>query len=43
MNTQGLPLAENEAGSSVAIAIACLSALMAFVLIRGLGIRPPRD
>lgn len=43
MNTKGLPLAENEAGSSVAIAIACLSALMAFALIRGLGIRPPRD
>lgn len=43
MNTKGLPLAENEAGSTVAIAIACLSAVVAYALIRVLGIRPPRD
>ncbi|PJI55836.1 magnesium transporter CorA [Methylobacterium radiotolerans] len=43
MNTKGLPLTENDSGSYVAIAIACISALVAFVLIRGLGIRPPRD
>ncbi|WP_348645149.1 transporter [Methylobacterium sp. P1-11] len=43
MNTKGLPLTEIDGGSYVAIAIAGLSALVAFVLIRGLGIRPPRD
>ena len=43
MNTRGLPLAENESGSSVAIAVAVASALAAFALIRGLGIRPHRD
>ncbi|KAB1071530.1 CorA family divalent cation transporter [Methylobacterium planeticum] len=43
MNTKGLPLAENESGSSIAIAFAVASALAAFGLIRGLGIRPPRD
>lgn len=43
MNTKGLPLSENESGSLVAIAIAITSALAAFLLIRGLGIRPPRD
>jgi zinc transporter len=43
MNTKGLPLTENDGGSYVAMAIACISALLAFVLIRGLGIRPPRD
>jgi zinc transporter len=43
MNTKSLPLTENDSGSYVAIAIACISALVAFVLIRGLGIRPPRD
>ncbi|GJD44897.1 Zinc transport protein ZntB [Methylobacterium cerastii] len=43
MNTKGLPLTENEAGSTVAIAIACLSAVVAYALIRVLGIRPPRD
>ncbi len=43
MNTKGLPLTENDGGSYVAMAIAGLSALVAFVLIRGLGIRPPRD
>jgi zinc transporter len=43
MNTKSLPLTENDGGSYVAIAIACISALVAFVLIRGLGIRPPRD
>ena len=40
---QGLPLTENDGGSYVAISIACISALVAFVLIRGLGIRPPWD
>ncbi|WP_419828518.1 transporter [Methylobacterium sp.] len=43
MNTKGLPLTDNETGSTVAIAIACLSAVVAYALIRVLGIRPPRD
>lgn len=43
MNTKSLPLTDNEAGSTVAIAIACLSAVVAYALIRVLGIRPPRD
>lgn len=43
MNTKGLPPSENESGSLVAIAMAITSALAAFLLIRGLGIRPPRD
>ncbi|MDH2312347.1 CorA family divalent cation transporter [Methylobacterium brachiatum] len=43
MNTKSLPLTENDGGSYVAMAIAGLSALVAFFLIRGLGIRPPRD
>lgn len=43
MNTKSLPLTENDGGSYVAIAIAGFSALVAFLLIRGLGIRPPRD
>lgn len=43
MNTKGLPLTENDAGSYVAMALACISALLAFALIRGLGIRPPQD
>jgi zinc transporter len=41
MNTKGLPLADSEAGSSIAMAVAAASALGAFVLIRFLGIRPP--
>ncbi|MCJ2012259.1 CorA family divalent cation transporter [Methylobacterium sp. J-076] len=43
MNTKSLPLTEVDGGSYGAMAIACLSALVAFGLIRGLGIRPPRD
>jgi zinc transporter len=43
MNTKGLPLTENDGGSFVAMAIAGISALAAFGVIRGLGIRPPRD
>lgn len=43
MNTRGLPLTENDGGSYVAMTIACASALAAFAVIRGLGIRPPRD
>jgi zinc transporter len=43
MNTKGLPLADNESGSSIAIAAAVVSALAVFALIRILGIRPPRD
>ena len=43
MNTKGLPLAEFENGSTLAIGLAVLSAAAAFVLIRTLGIRPPRD
>jgi magnesium transporter/zinc transporter len=43
MNTKGLPLTDNEAGSTVAIAIACLSAVVAYALIRVLGIRRSRD
>lgn len=43
MNTKGLPLAENEAGSTVAIAVAAVSALVVFVVIRLLGIRAPRE
>lgn len=43
MNTKSLPLTENDGGSYVAMAIAGISALVAFALIRGLGIRPPRD
>ncbi len=43
MNTKGLPFADNESGSTVTIAVAVASALAAFALIRGLGIRPPRD
>ncbi|MFC6792181.1 transporter [Methylobacterium komagatae] len=43
MNTKSLPLTENDGGSYVAMAIAGISALVAFGLIRGLGIRPPRD
>jgi zinc transporter len=43
MNTKGLPLTENDGGSYVAMVIAGLSALAAFAMIRGLGIRPPRE
>ena len=43
MNTKGLPLADFEDGSNYAILAAALSALSAFVLIRILGIRAPRD
>lgn len=43
MNTKSLPLTEAEGGSFVAMAIAGLSAIIAFGVIRGLGIRPPRD
>lgn len=43
MNTKGLPLTETDTGSYVAIAMAFASALAAFALIRGLGIRPPND
>ncbi|GBU19294.1 MULTISPECIES: transporter [Methylobacterium] len=43
MNTKGLPLADNESGSSVAIMVALVSAVAVFALIRVLGIRPPRD
>lgn len=43
MNTKGLPLSENEAGSSVAIAVAAVSALVVFVVIRLMGIRAPKD
>jgi magnesium transporter/zinc transporter len=43
MNTKSLPLTEAEGGSFVAMAFAGLSALVAFGVIRGLGIRPPRD
>ncbi len=38
MNTKGLPLAEWESGSTVAIGIAVLSAAAAFLLIRRLGL-----
>ncbi|TGD96836.1 magnesium transporter CorA [Methylobacterium nonmethylotrophicum] len=38
MNTKGLPLAELEEGSTIAILIAALSAAAAFLLIRRLGI-----
>ncbi|MGU3537696.1 CorA family divalent cation transporter [Methylobacterium sp. A54F] len=40
MNTKGLPLAEYEDGSTLAILLAVASALAAFALIRGLGIGP---
>ncbi|WP_407526423.1 CorA family divalent cation transporter [Methylobacterium oryzisoli] len=43
MNTRGLPLAETEGGSGIAIGLALLSAVAAFAAIRLLGIRPPRD
>lgn len=43
MNTTELPLAEHNHGSLIAIAIAAVSALGAFVLIRTLGIRAPRE
>lgn len=43
MNTKGLPLAEWETGSSVAIGMAIVSAVAVFAVIRALGIRAPRD
>jgi len=43
MNTKSLLLTENDGGSEVALTTACTSALVAFVLNRGLGIHPPRD
>ncbi|WP_430910728.1 CorA family divalent cation transporter [Methylobacterium sp. sgz302541] len=43
MNTKGLPLADNEAGSNIAIAVAVISAVLVFVVIRVLGIRAPKD
>lgn len=43
MNTKSLPLTETDSGSLVAIALALVSALAALAVIRGLGIRPPRE
>ncbi|WP_298961704.1 transporter [uncultured Methylobacterium sp.] len=43
MNTKGLPLSESDGGSWLALVVALTSALAAFLVIRFLGIRPPRD
>jgi zinc transporter len=43
MNTKGLPFAEAENGSILAIGLAFASAVAAYLLIRLLGIRPPRE
>ena len=43
MNTKGLPLADSESGSTIAILVAVVSAALVFVVIRVLGIRAPRD
>jgi magnesium transporter/zinc transporter len=42
MNTKGLPFAETENGSTWAIGLAIASAALAYLIIRLLGIRPPR-
>ncbi|WP_232629090.1 transporter [Methylobacterium sp. Leaf118] len=43
MNTKGLPFADYEDGSILAMLLAGASALAVFALIRRLGIRPTRD
>lgn len=43
MNTKGLPLSDNEDGSTVAIAIAVVSAVAVFLLIRRLGLQEGRE
>ena len=43
MNTKSLPLTEGDGGSFVAMAIAAFSALAAYLLIRTLGIRAPKE
>lgn len=43
MNTKSLPLTESEGGSFVAMGIAVVSAIIAYVLIRTLGIKAPKD
>ena len=43
MNTKGLPLSDNEDGSTVAIAIAVVSAAAVFLLIRRLGLQQARE
>jgi magnesium transporter/zinc transporter len=42
MNVKGLPFGEDSRGFLVVVAISAISAVAAFVLIRLLGIRPPR-
>lgn len=43
MNTKGLPLSDYENGSTIAIGIAALSAIVAYVVIRVLVARPRRE
>lgn len=43
INTKGLPLADNEQGSWIVIALALASAAVAYGIIRVLGIRGPRE
>ena len=43
MNTKGLPLTDTDGGAYVAMALAAVSAIGAYLLIRTLGIRAPKD